>query len=535
VITQYLVNGSKGLFFLDETAVSKWVRGIATRPSLTQFLTIRFLFSLLLECNICIGIAVTDWMPELIAEIRKIETTVNKIETTMNQELGNVNQELGHVNQKLLHIAKGPTPSLTPADFGGRELKRLKEANLFITLEEKVGQPSVLKASEATRLAEIADEHCLVAFLTTYLEDVFKETGYSIVNSEEYGWVETGSRNSKSNLKPDLLLCHDSIYATRPPSRPKGEMLNSMRKETYKFGVLKDWRLRKCIGATLEAKLKIDNQGFGEVLNYGAHICFNNIGDTSAPVHTRLILFDRFCFWLVDCARGSVSGVKTCGWTMPGSRKCLADFYLQDDWMKLLKCACLEFKLEVMPNAFLGAGAFGLVFSVHRQGCEGRKLMALKLVNTANVLRLAEEQGIMIKAKLSCPDLVVGVEVDGFASFDDLGGALLLSDVGEAVPKTCCNDLITLLAQLHEQNIIHGDPRIQNAVSVSDDQNNNKLMWIDFLESPGPLDSKRHKQNDMKILLASLGVPEAFIKGVLETYTGTVEQAKQIAASVWCP
>jgi tRNA A-37 threonylcarbamoyl transferase component Bud32 len=520
VITQYLVNGSKGLFFLDETAVSKWVRGIATRPSLTQFLTIRFLFSLLLECNICIGIAVTDWMPELIAEIRKIETTMN--------------QELGNVNQKLLHIAKGPTPSLTPADFGSRELKRLKEANLFITLEEKVGQPSVLKAPEATRLAEIADEHCLVAFLTTYLEDVFKETGYSIVNSEEYAWVETGSRNSKSNLKPDLLLCHDSIYTTRPPSRPKGEMLNNMRKETYKFGVLKDWRLRKCIGATLEAKLKIDNQGFGEVLNYGAHICYNNIGDTSAPVHTRLILFDRFCFWLVDYTRGSVSGVKTCGWTMPGSRKCLADFYLQDDWMKLLKCACRKFSLEVMPNAFLGAGAFGLVFSVHRQDDAKKKLMALKLVNTANVLGLKQEQCTMITAKLSCPDLVVGVEVDGFASFDDLGGALLLSDVGEAVPQKCCNDLITLLAQLHEQNIIHGDPRIQNAVSVSDDQNNKKLMWIDFLESPGPLDSKLHKQNDMKILLTSLGVPEASI-GVVETYTGTVDQAKQIAASFSCP
>jgi tRNA A-37 threonylcarbamoyl transferase component Bud32 len=512
-------------------------------------LTIWFLSSLLLECSICIGIAVTDWMPTLLAEIRRIETNVNQELGHVNQELGhvnqelaeirkietNVNQELGHVNQKLWHIAKGPTPTLTPADFGSRELKRLKEANLFITLEEKEGQPSVLEAAEATVLAEIADEHRLVAFLTPYLEDVFKETGYSIVNSEEYGWLETGSRNSKTNLKPDLLLCHDSIYMTRPPPRSKDETLNNMRKETNKFGVLKDWRLRRCIGAILEAKLTIDNQGFGEVLNYGAHICFNDIGDTSAPVHTRLILFDRFRFWLVDYTRSSVSAVKTCDWTISGSRKYLADFYLQDDWMKLLKCACLEFNLEVMPNAFLGAGAFGLVFSVHRQGCETKKRMALKLVNTANVLVLECEQCTMIKAKLSCPDLVVGVEVDGFASFDDLGGALLLSDVGEAVPKKCCNDLITLLAQLHEQNIIHGDPRIQNAVSVSDDHNNIKLMWIDFLESPGAMRSVSHKKNDMKILLTSLGVPEASIKGVLETYTGTVEQAKQIAASVWCP
>ena len=105
-----------------------------------------------------------------------------------------------------------------------------------------------------------------VGFLTPYLEEVFLGTGYSLVNSGEYDWLETSSNKRRHNQKPDLLRCHDSIYETRDPFSTNDETLRNMRMDTDKFGVLKDWRLRRCIGATLEATLTSGGKGLAKLL-----------------------------------------------------------------------------------------------------------------------------------------------------------------------------------------------------------------------------------------------------------------------------
>ena len=196
--------------------------------------------------------------------------------------------------------------------------------------------------------------------------------------------------------------------------------------------------------------------------------------------------------------------------------------------MKLLEWACSEFDVDVTTNAFLGAGAFGLVFAVQRKGNEMKTPLALKLVMPDDVADLEWEMLALTDAKLLCPELVVGVEKKGFVFSDGLGGALLLSDVGEAVSKKRGNDLILSLAQLHEKEIIHGDPRIQNAVSLPD---NNKLMWIDFRVAWMPMRTALKKKEDLRILLTSLGVPETVSVDLVKDYTGAVTQAKQISTT----
>ena len=54
----------------------------------------------------------------------------------------------------------------------------------------------------------------------------------------------------------------------------KDPKLKDMRRNEDKFGVLSKWKLRDFIGLTCEAKQCVGNDGFGEVINYGKHICF---------------------------------------------------------------------------------------------------------------------------------------------------------------------------------------------------------------------------------------------------------------------
>jgi hypothetical protein len=64
---------------------------------------------------------------------------------------------------------------------------------------------------------------------------------------------------------------------------------------------------------TCEAKQKIiDNVGFGQIINYGRHICRNGyrVGD-DGPEQRRLMLFDKKEFWLVIVTRGCASSVTT--------------------------------------------------------------------------------------------------------------------------------------------------------------------------------------------------------------------------------
>jgi tRNA A-37 threonylcarbamoyl transferase component Bud32 len=177
---------------------------------------------------------------------------------------------------------------------------------------------------------------------------------------------------------------------------------------------------------------------------------------------------------------------------------------------------------------------------------EMKKLLSLKLVLPENdVAALERDMIMMINAKLSCPELVMGVEENGLVVLDVLGGALLLSEVGKAVSKEHGKELILLLAQLHEKDIIHGDPLLQNAVSMSD--TNNKLMWIDFHDGEVPMPSAWTRQfknqslppsvlrktKDMYMLLQSLGVTnKVVLSDLIEDYTGTVKQARSIVAQL---
>lgn len=368
------------------------------------------------------------------------------------------------------------TPQYSAAVIGNQTKKKLQLENRFTAFEGRTGEASILSVEEVETLSKMKNEHQVVAFITPHLEKIYSncDVQFVVFNSEEYKWIVTHSESSKYNEKPDLLICHPGIVNEKPPFNTQDTKLNQMReKQTFQYGVLSAWKLRDAIGLTCEAKLSIDDTAFGQVINYGAHLCFGNHGS----VWTKLILFDKAQCWLIGVVKGFVSDVTTFNWCDEGSFALLRDFIRQSPLMKVLTAACKHFQLTVGKDSFLGAGAFGFVFRACRR--DGR-FVALKVVDASQrdggLQRLQSEYEIMREAHEVCPHEVMGVEEDGFAIFHDYGGgALVMSEVGEHYAKLNPQSIVESLKTLHNNGIVHGDARLENVVSVD-----NKPVWIDF-------------------------------------------------------
>ena len=368
------------------------------------------------------------------------------------------------------------TPQYSAAFVGNKEKKRLVADGRFSFFHEKVGEASVLTVDQAEALSTMKNEHQVVAYMTPYLEELVRDTvSCSVFNSEEYKWIETSAETTIYNEKPDLIIMHPAFINRKPPFKcEKDKVLEEMRRDGDLYGVLSQWKLRDFIGLTCEAKQSIDNQAFGEVINYGAHLCFG----THGSVATRLMLFDKRVFWLVDCVQGVVASVVTCRWIDEGSRQLLRDFVRQPVLPRLLNDACAHFNLTVKSDSFLGAGAYGFVFRAQRaDGIFVALKTVLKQDADTNIQRLEAEKEKTIRAKNACPDEVVGVEEDGFHTFED-GAALVLSAVGDHFSTLSPQGIVDSLKRLHKSGIIHGDARLENVVGV-----NGKPCWVDFADS----------------------------------------------------
>ena len=161
-------------------------------------------------------------------------------------------------------------------------------------------------------------------------------------------------------------------------------------------------------------------------------------------------------------------------------------------------------------SALLGCGTFGRVFRVKKK-LGSDKHMALKLVLQGDAALLSMEVSTMLEAAQKCDSVMPiatehMVALSGGASepdncvIDDLGGAMLLSYIGNAVEGVRYADVIRALAELHDKSIHHGDPRLANVTEYG-----GKLYWIDFLQgkhwmSSGGL-SQVAKGKDMRVLV----------------------------------
>jgi len=423
------------------------------------------------------------------------------------------------------------TPSKTPAHLGGDELKEIRDSNRFTTFKEKAGQQACLNAVEFDRLALYHSESEVVAFLTPILGRIFQEKNLVVVNSEENSWLKVSRDTNIYNQKPDLLVCHGAIYKKCPPSKTT-EATDRLRRPDFKFGALSDWRLRDCISVILEAKTKITNAAFGEVINYGRHVSSNH----PEPKDVRIVLFDKSKFWLVTFAKGICAYVTECGWMVHGSKQLLAEFAKRSDWLEVLDSVCNSMDLVVDEgSAFLGQGSFGRVFRVFR--CQGGGQgkgdeLALKIVcGNDNSLDLLMESRFLKQALDLVPDHVVGME-DFQMVQENKGAGLLLCCVGRPIAEKAEYPLvIEALAALHASKIYHGDARLDNAVFAA-----HKVKFIDFRGAQfPPFPTSLHFCRDMRTLVCSIlpgpSLPSS-VKKAVENYGESVISVQELIKEV---
>lgn len=374
------------------------------------------------------------------------------------------------------------TPEESLTIVGKAEKERLVHDKRFFAFEERPDEESVLCDDESAALSLMENEHQVVAFMTPRFESVFSahKTKFCVYNSEEHRWLKASSEASATyNLKPDLIVCHAAIVSRKQPFTSQDEVVQNLRSSNnFKYGVLAEWKLRHAIGLTCEAKMNIGNgnTAFGEVINYGSHLCFGKGG----PVAARLLLFDKTQCWLIEVVKGAVANVTTCRWLDKGSSNLLRGFVRSDKMIEILQEACAHFSLTVEEDSFLGAGAFGHVFRATRI-MDGKEV-ALKIVverpeNNDHEVRLETERLLMQAAYELCPEYVMRAEEDGFATFRH-GAAFLLSEVGEHYSKLAPQKIVDSLKELHRQGILHGDARLENVLCV-----NGMPVWIDFADS----------------------------------------------------
>ena len=423
-----------------------------------------------------------------------------------------------------------PTPIETPESVGRKAMIDLQDNARFSQVDDNPSLPAVLDDDSIQRLSQLRNEHQVVAFLVPVFEEILKQVpGLHVVNSEEYPWLVTRSDDSRFNQKPDNIFCHTALYNCRKPFTTTDAELLRLRKPTNKYGVLAHWALRDCIDAIGEAKMKIDNAAFGEMINYARYMSF----DKDGPKHTKILLYDKYEFWMLNATLGDIISVRKCQWTSGGSVQELVRFFREgrSHWVRLLVAACDHWNLEAQNDAFMGKGTFGRVFRVTDQGEGGRRsFKALKLVlpgdNGAGVLDLRRERNSLVDAAKVLPNAVA--RVDDFYDFGGRGASLLLADIGAEVPQKQWRKVFETLGTLHEQHILHGDPRLANAIYVQ-----RQVRWIDFRESLVAIDSQSvlPKRRDIAILILSCchqlasTMSMADIEELVQEYDGTASSA----------
>ncbi|KAK1938139.1 hypothetical protein P3T76_009289 [Phytophthora citrophthora] len=340
------------------------------------------------------------------------------------------------------------------------------------------------------------------------------------VNSERYQWFPQSTLVTKyTDLKPDGFATHRGMFRAKPVpddgvQRPNG----------FRFGVAEE-ELFDCL-ILFESKLTITDAAFGPVVRYLQHLC--------PKASASAILFDRRSFWLIKSHKSVVVKVEKAMWVNKGSKSLFKNFITNNisPWVAYLANACSSLGVDVVEgDAFLGRGANGRVFKVTGQSQE---VFALKIVEKCSVGRLYREEKALAKAQhtgLTISSVGEPIETPDSA-------ALLLFPVGESLPQPTTQEEVRnffgLLWQLHENDLVHGDPRVPNMILTE-----KKSLWIDLVEVMGA--NPTLKQFDAEILTRSiLSVPrpallDPVLKQLIDNYgkSATRENLDHLAEVVY--
>ncbi|TDH66844.1 hypothetical protein CCR75_004833 [Bremia lactucae] len=369
-------------------------------------------------------------------------------------------RETKEIESQLLQM---PDESYTDGAFGEMEIERLGKLELITDFAARHGEPFWRLIIQPQANA-FTNEALFDAFITPFFSEALANWNMVFVNSEQYAWLTQSTNEPRStDLKPDGFVTHPGMF--RAKEKPNDNVAHPTD-PTFRFGVAeKD--LFDCV-ILFESKLSLTSAAFGRVARYLQKLRPEASGSA--------ILYDRHSFWMINSHASVVLKVQKAKWTDGGSESLFQNFICANmsPWIPRLTMACSLLGVKVVEgDAFLGRGTHGCVFKVIGEGGEH---FALKLVETRfsrflyrdeEALKQAQNTGLTVHLAGNC------IDIHG-------GAALLLSPVGKPLPRpTTRSDVATLyrlLWQLHDRNLVHGDPRVANVILYRE-----QPLWIDFL------------------------------------------------------
>jgi hypothetical protein len=371
----------------------------------------------------------------------------------------------------------------------------------------------------------------LVSLYTPKLVQVVNEVcpHLRLVNSEYFQWVRCASGHRKADLKPDLFSAHYPLVQFLPPYENAPSCAVGRL-----FGEFASWESRASIHCIWDAKWKIDMKAFGEKCKYLQIAGEGCVDHNGVPLKLKGILFDISEFWMIRSSENTIIDVVKCGWAQAGSMQRLKDFLrTTDPWMEAANalCAVLGTAIEDCSScaekgsSFLGCGANGRVFKLTSGA-------VIKVVIGPRSDDVEKEYALMLQCqKLEAVRPHVFPVVEGtfhsgvVCGCVDFAGYTLAREGRPLfcpVPPDLKCDLAVALHGLHAHGVIHGDPRIENALVLD-----GVLKWIDFRETE-TVTTKVSRRRDVQILRQSLGGPAVDVTAEVEAYVQdpTVERLR---------
>jgi len=296
-----------------------------------------------------------------------------------------------------------------------------------------------------------------------------------VVNSERFQWIRS---DEKAGYKPDSFLCRNGCYETRTPKNDPYEMIRKSLIDKYHYEYHFGRPYYKLLDSVIvfEAKLKVTDAEIGKLIKY-LQVDRVDMG---------LVYDGNNFFFLKLSGQPNVKEPKIAirgNWSMKGLADALSPFLgLMCYEDELLNLTIKARNLTLI--SFLGAGSYGRVFRVSREGQE----FALKVSSRKDDTRLEFDKHDEI-LRGATPAPVVKIVPNSFEE-NDYGCSFLLQSIGKPIKvrklegekkKTrvsVLRNVLKALKKLHDYGICHGDARLENIVKV-----NEEYLWIDMLLS----------------------------------------------------
>eukprot|EP01038_Epipyxis_sp_PR26KG_P011740 gene11740-15710_t len=468
----------------------------------------------------------SELIQKLSAGFEKIQFIQNEAKNEVKESLKNVSFRLGALEEKSPSNGRNSKVSGSNTDHGQAILDSLKTTSCIEISLEGVG-PAVI----SLELIEIAKgmlnqnpkrphEKELVNLYTPSLIQVVSDVSphLRLVNSECFQWLRCASSNRKSDMKPDLFSAHHPLVQFLPAYQ--NAPVCTVNRQ---FGKFVSWESRSSIHCIWDAKWHIDVDSFGEKCKYLQIAGEDSVDHNGVALKLKGVLFDVDEFWMIRSSGNTIVDVVKCMWSQSGSKQRLVDFLrVVDPWLEAVTVLCEKLGVTIVDlsaseqeqTAFLGAGANGRVFKL-TSGAVLKVVVGQKSddVEKEYLLMLQYQKRNDIQSFVF--PVVENSFLSGIVGTVAYAGYLLVEEgnkIGLPLSDQLKEQLVVSLHGLHSHDVIHGDPRIDNALTL-----NHVLKWIDFRESE-TVTTKISRRRDVAILLKSLGGSEAAAAEEIEEY-----------------